>query len=147
MHRRRDVRRAGRCPGMTLIELVTVMAVLAVLAALAWPAYTELLRKGRRLDAVTGLYRVQLEQERYRSAHDRYAERLTELGWTEDETDSPEGHYRIRLEPAGDVRVAYRATAAPKPGTDQARDACGAFALGPQGPDLLAPADPACWPR
>ena len=146
MHRRKDVGRAGSA-GMTLIELVVVMAIVAVLAMLAWPSYTELLRKGRRLDAVTALHQVQLAQERYRAAHHRYAERLTDLGWSEDEANSGEGHYRIRLEPVADPRLAYRALAVPRPGTDQMHDVCGAFAFGPAGPDPASPADPACWPR
>lgn len=147
MHRRKAVPGAGLCPGITLMELVAVLAVLAILAAVAWPGYTELIRKGRRMDAVTSLYRVQMEQERYRAANHRYAERLTELGWAGDEADSREGYYRIRLEPVADPRLGFRALAVPGAGTDQARDRCGAFAYSDEGPDPQAPADPACWPR
>ncbi|MDR2876643.1 MAG: type IV pilin protein [Chromatiales bacterium] len=131
--------------GMSLIEVLTVMAILAILAAIAWPSYTDVLRKGRRMDAITALQRVQLDQERYRAVHHRYAQRLSDLGWLADEVDSSEGYYRIRLQEVADARVDYRVRAEPKSGTDQINDACGAFALGAQGADPDAPADAACW--
>ncbi len=133
--------------GVTLIELLLAMAVLAILLALAWPSYGELVRKSRRLDAVTALYQIQLAQERYHAAHYRYAESLSEIGWSHDETDSAEGHYRLRLAPVADARRVYRALAQPRPGSDQARDACGVFALTQDGPDPALPADSACWPH
>lgn len=143
----RTRRRPGMTWGMSLIEVLTVMAVLAILATIAWPAYTDVLRKGRRLDAITALQRVQLDQERYRAVHHRYAERLSDLGWAADEVDSGEGHYRIRLQAVADARVDYRALAAPKAGTDQVNDACGVFALGAAGADSGMPADASCWLR
>lgn len=132
---------------MSLIEVLTVMTVLAILATIAWPAYTDVLRKGRRLDAITALQRVQLDQERYRAVHHRYAEQLSELGWPADEADSGEGYYRIRLQAVADVRVDYRAVAEPKAGTDQINDACGVFAFGAGGADPGMPADASCWLR
>jgi type IV pilus assembly protein PilE len=147
MHRKKGSAGAHRRGGVTLIELLLAMAVLAILLALAWPSYGELVRKSRRLDAVTGLYRVQLAQERHHAAHYRYAENLTELGWGADEADSAERHYRLRLAPVADARLGYRALAEPRPGSDQARDACGVFAFTQDGRDPAWPADPSCWPR
>lgn len=147
MHRKKGSAGAHRCDGVTLIEVLLAMAVLAILLALAWPSYGEFVRKSRRLDAVSGLYRVQLAQERHHAAHYRYAESLNELGWGADEIDSAEGHYRLRLAPIADARLGYRALAAPRPGSDQARDACGVFAFTQDGADPALPADPACWPR
>lgn len=147
MHRKKGSAGARRCGGVTLIELLLAMAVLAILLALAWPSYGEFVRKSRRLDAVASLYRVQLAQERYHAAHYRYAESLSELGWNADEADSAERHYRLRLAPVADARRGYRALALPRPGSDQAHDACGAFALTQDGRDPALPADPACWPR
>lgn len=137
---------AGSAAGMTLIELLTAMAILALLVTLAWPAYSDIVRKGRRVDAVSALQRVQLEQARHYAAHYRYAENLVELGYADEEADSPQGHYRVRLL-ATEAPEDYRAVAEPAPGSDQARDACGTFALGPAGPIAGQPADPACWPR
>jgi type IV pilus assembly protein PilE len=131
--------------GITLIELLTAMAILAVLMALAWPAYTDSLRKARRVDAVTALQQVQLLQERYHAEHHRYAESLVELGYPDDEADSPQAYYRLRL--VTPAAAGYLAIAEPRAGTDQIHDACGSFAVDASGPVADTPADPACWPR
>lgn len=133
--------------GFSLIELVIVIAVVGILAVLAWPSYSDQLRKGRRIDAETGLYRVQLDQERYRAGRRGYAASLSELGWSADEVDSPEGHYRIRLEPVADARTRFRAIAVPRPGSGQVHDLCALFVLDQSGPDLNGSTDPACWSR
>lgn len=138
---------AGSAAGMTLIELLVAMTILALLVTLAWPAYSELVRKARRVDAVSALQRVQLEQARHYATHYRYAESLVELGYADEEAGSPQGYYRLRLLATGVPEDDYRAVAEPAPGSDQARDACGAFTLGPGGPIAGQPADPACWPR
>lgn len=159
MHRKNGKHGAGRrsvsgvggaaasATGMTLIELLAAMAILALLVTLAWPAYSDVLRKGRRVDAVSALQRVQLEQARHYAAHYRYAASLVELGYADAEADSPQGHYRVRLLAVAAPEDDYRAVAEPAPGSDQVRDACGTFALGPEGPIAGQPADPACWPR
>jgi type IV pilus assembly protein PilE len=133
--------------GVTLFELLIVLAITAILAAIAYPAYTDALRKGRRSDAVTSLLQVQLEQERFRTTNQRYAERLTELGRVADEMESPAGYYRIALEPVADPRVAFRARATPAPRSDQNNDRCLRFVLDEQGPNLADSSGPACWPR
>lgn len=133
--------------GMTLIELLTAIAIVGIIAAIAWPVYSDQLRKGRRVDAVTTLYKVQLDQERYRAGRHQYAATLSELGWDADETDTPEGHYRISLEAVADRRIAFRARAVPHPASDQARDRCVLFVLDQSGPDLNASSAPACWSR
>ena len=138
---------ARSAAGMTLIELLVTMAILALLVTLAWPGYGDVVRKGRRVDAVSALQRVQLEQARHYAAQYRYAESLLELGYADEEADSPQGHYRLRLLATEAPEDSYRVVAEPAPGSDQVRDACGAFALGPQGPIPGQPADPACWPR
>ncbi len=136
-----------RTAGMTLIELLTAIAIVGIIAVLAWPAFSDQLRKGRRVDATTTLYKAQLDQERYRAGHHRYAATLSELGWDADETDSPEGHYRIRLDAVANPRIAFRVRAVPRPGSDQVRDRCALFVLDQSGPDLNASTDPACWSR
>ncbi len=139
--------RGDAAMGITLIELLTAMAIMAVLVTIAWPAYTDSLRKARRMDAVTALQQVQMRQERYRAGYHRYAEHLVELGYAGEEVDSPQAHYRLRLLEPATAEAGYLAVAEPRPGSDQARDACGAFAVDAAGPVPGQPADPDCWPR
>lgn len=133
--------------GFTLIELLAVLAIVGLLITIALPSYGDLVRKGRRTDATTQLFRIQLEQERYRATHRYYAEGLTTLGWPADEVDSPGGHYRLALVAVEDPAIAFRARAVPRSGTDQARDVCGTLTLGQDGPELDAAQPADCWPR
>lgn len=133
--------------GMTLFELLVALTIFAIVAALALPAFGEQLRKGRRMDAVTALYAVQLAQEHHRATHYRYAQTLTELGHDADEQDSPERHYRIRLQAVAEPRLGFRALATPRPGSPQSADRCVLFVLDQSGPDLNASTDPVCWSR
>lgn len=143
----RNTDEGRRAAGITLIELLTAIAIAGILVAMAWPAFSDQLRKGRRVDAVTALYKVQLDQERYRAGSHRYAGTLSELGWGADESDSPEGYYRITLEAVDDPRIAFRARAVPRHDSGQGRDLCALFVLDQSGPDLNASTDPACWSR
>lgn len=133
--------------GITLIELLTVVAIVGLLATLAWPAFSEQLRKAKRLDAIVALHKVQLDQERYRAGHRRYATNLTELGWHGDEVDSPERYYRVSLDAVDDPRAVFRARAVPRPDASQAGDRCALFVLDQSGPDLNASTEPDCWSR
>jgi type IV pilus assembly protein PilE len=133
--------------GITLIELLAVMAILSILITIAIPSYHELLRKSRRVDAATLLFKVQIEQERYRATHQHYAEGLMTLGWTADEVDSPGGYYRVSLDAVNDPATNFLARATPRSGTDQVHDACGTLLLDQQGPDLDDPERAGCWPR
>jgi type IV pilus assembly protein PilE len=139
----------GRCAaaGITLIELLVAIAIVGIIAALAWPSFGDQVRKARRVDAITALYKLQLDQERYRAGNHRYAGDLSELGWGADEPESPAGHYRITLDGVDDPRIAFRARAVPRPGSNQARDLCALFVLDQSGPDLNASTAPACWSR
>lgn len=81
--------------GLTLTEMLICLALLGVLAALALPAYQEQQRLARRSDGQAALVRLQTDQARWRSMHERHAETLADLGWAS--ALSPLGHYQIRL--------------------------------------------------
>jgi type IV pilus assembly protein PilE len=144
--RDRDVHGHGK-DGFTLIELLAALAILGILITIAFPSYHDMVRKSRRTDATMELFRIQLEQERYRATHQHYAEGLTALGWPTEEVDSPAGHYRITLEAVVDPMTAFRARATPRTGTDQVHDACGTLTIDQNGPGLDDPEQAGCWPR
>jgi type IV pilus assembly protein PilE len=88
------------------------------------------------------LLQAQLAQERWRANNLVYARDLATLGWIS--AESPERHYRLRVMRAD--AVDFLVTAQPVGG--QARDRCGVFAVGANGPDYSAGfADRACWRR
>lgn len=81
--------------GWTLSELLITLGLMGILAALAVPTYQQQQRQARRSDGHAALLQLQVDQARWRSSQDRYAESLTELGWAHDR--SPQGHYQISL--------------------------------------------------
>lgn len=83
--------------GLSLLEMLVVIALAGILAALAWPAWTSHLREVRRLDAQQALQTLHLAQTRWRSQHGHYAPTLQALGIPD---VSPDGHYRLKMEPA-----------------------------------------------
>lgn len=83
------------CAGWTLTELLISLALMSVLAALALPAYQQQQRQARRGDGQAALLQLQMEQARWRSAHDSHTDTLGALGWNSDR--SPQGHYQINI--------------------------------------------------
>jgi len=98
MHKPEPCLRAAsraRSKGWTLTELLISLALMGTLAALALPAYLQQQRQARRSDAQVALQQLQMDQARWRSQHDAYADSLTALGWSSDL--SPRGQYRISI--------------------------------------------------
>lgn len=84
-----------RAQGWTLTELLISLALMGTLAALALPTYQQQQRQARRSDGQLALQQLQMDQARWRSQHDSYADALASLGWTSDA--SPRGHYRLSI--------------------------------------------------
>lgn len=74
-----SARRASITRGFTLVELMIVLAIAGILAMVALPAYQDMVRKGRRADAVEKLTAIQQAQERYRANNASYADSLATL--------------------------------------------------------------------
>jgi type IV pilus assembly protein PilE len=81
------------CHGWTLAELLIGLALMSLLMALAFPAYQQQQRQARRSDGHTALLQLQMDQARWRSQHEEFANTPRELGWTSEL--SAKGHYRI----------------------------------------------------
>ena len=133
--------------GFTLIDVIIALAIVGILAAIAVPVYSDLIRKGRRLDAMNGLTRIQMEQAKYRASNVGYANRLSQLGWATDIADSDDGFYRLRVVGIKGNNYAYMAIAEPNPLTDQRQDQCQRFVLDQNGPDLIKSTAAYCWAR
>ncbi len=129
-------------PGFSLLELLITLSIVAILASITVPSYRGYVVRVRRTDAMSVLLQLQLAQLRWRTTHQVYARRPSELGWRV--AQSPDGHYGLRIlrSSTGD----FLAQASPR-GAQQS-DACGVFAISAQGPVTLAPyASAACWSR
>ncbi len=79
--------------GFTLIEIMIVVAIVAIIAAFAYPSYVEQVRKSKRSDAQIGLQQIVQRQEAYFSRTFSYASTLSQLNYSADTIDSPEGQY------------------------------------------------------
>ncbi|MDO9095516.1 MAG: type IV pilin protein [Rubrivivax sp.] len=128
--------------GFTLLECLMVLAVVAILAALALPGLRGQELRAGRLDAVAALTRVQIEQEKYRSAHGLYAGELQALVGTS--AMSPQGHYSVSLAVQGGE--AYLATASAR-GAQKQDPGCATLTLQVKLGFAQTGPDATCWLR
>lgn len=134
-------------PGFTLIELMIVVAIVGLLAAIAYPSYMDSVRKGRRAEAITALYQIQLAQEKWRANHDSYTTTLSNLGFsTANIPSSGTAYYQIAVSAASGT--GFTATATAQSAGGQNNDTAGGVSCTPltinqNGPVLTTQA--ACW--
>ena len=107
---RHALRSDGSTAGFTLIELMIVMTAVAVLAMVAVPMFQDSVRKGRRADAIAGLNRLQLLQERVRGQQPSYAATVASMPGSPSAT-SPERHYELVVDAANATGYTMTATA------------------------------------
>jgi len=90
--------------GFTLVELMIVVAIVAILAGVAYPSYTEQVRKSGRTDAKIALQQAAQAQEAYFIRNYSYANSMTQMNYTANNAESPEGKYTVSVSsvtPAG----------------------------------------------
>lgn len=125
--------------GFTIVELMIVVAIAAILVAIALPAYQEQVRETRRSDGKAFLMEIAAAQERYFTQNVAYGT-LIQLGYANDNPESPEGFYNVRI--TASTGTTFTLTATPR----VADSDCGNLTLtntGLQGSSAGTPAD--CW--
>ncbi|MCL4316407.1 MAG: prepilin-type N-terminal cleavage/methylation domain-containing protein [Gammaproteobacteria bacterium] len=132
--------------GFTLIELMIVVAIVGLLAAIAYPSYMDSVRKGRRAEAITALYQIQLAQEKWRANNSTYTGTLGTggLGLSATVPASGTAYYDLALSNNSATGFTAKATAKTTGGQD--KDTAGGISCkeltltqsGPSGQD-------ACW--
>ena len=85
------------CRGFSLIELMVVVTVIAILSAVALPSYWSSVMKSRRTSAQVALLDLASREERYYTANNIYASKLSLLGFPSEKNlavpDEKNNHY------------------------------------------------------
>lgn len=136
-------------PGFTLIELMIVVAIVGILAAIAYPAYQDSVRKGRRAEAITALYQLQMAQEKWRANNTSYTTTLSNLGFSSANIPgSGTAYYQLAVTAAS--ATGFTATATAQTAGGQNNDTAGGVSCTPltidqNGPNYGTPSKAACW--
>ncbi|MCL5669191.1 MAG: prepilin-type N-terminal cleavage/methylation domain-containing protein [Gammaproteobacteria bacterium] len=137
--------------GFTLIELMIVVAIVGLLAAIAYPSYMDSVRKGRRAEAITALYQLQLAQEKWRANNTTYTGTLGTGGLGLSTTSPATGttfYYDLAI--TSNTATGFTATATARSTGGQNNDTAGGVSCTPltinqDGPDYGTPSKAACW--
>ncbi len=122
----------------SLLELMIMIAIIGIIASWAIPSYQQFILASHRSDAKSGLLKLQLEQEKWRTTHQSYAT-LEEL---QINTITENGYYRLAIEGQTD-RDQFFAIASPTGSQEQ--DSCGTFAINQFGAFYENYASANCW--
>ncbi len=131
--------------GFTLIELMVVVAIVGILAAIAFPAYDEIVRRGKRAEGRDALLEVAAREVRYYSDHNTYGS-LTNLGLPDPYTPPDSQYYNVTVTAGGAGAQTFSLQATPVGFTDTK---CGNLTLthtGAKGISGTATVDD-CWGR
>lgn len=135
--------------GFTLIELMIVVAVVGILAAIAYPSYQDSVRKGRRAEAITALYGIQLAQEKWRANKTAYTANLSDLGIAAAVPATGTAYYDLAI--TANSTTGFTATATAKSTGGQNQDkasgvSCATLTIDQGGPVYgTSPNQSACW--
>jgi type IV pilus assembly protein PilE len=131
----------GAFKGFTLIELLITVALVAVLAAVALPSYREHVRKSRRAEAQAYLMAVAARQQQFLVDTRAYAASLSTIAIPTPANVS--AAYDLTLATADGPPPTFLISAAPKAGSDQVHERCGALSIDQTGARTAALGT--CW--
>jgi type IV pilus assembly protein PilE len=136
--------------GFTLTELMIVVAIVGILAAIAYPAYQDSVRKGRRAEAITALYQLQLAQEKWRANNNLYTTTLSDLGFsTANIPSSGTAYYQLAVTAASATGFTAEARAQTAGGQNNDKAdgvTCTPLTINQNGPVFgTSPNQAACW--
>ena len=127
--------------GFTLLELLITVALVAVLAAVALPSYREHVRKSRRAEAQAFLMAVAAKQQQFLVDTRAYAGSLSSVAIPTPASVS--AAYDLTLAMADGPPPTFLISAAPKAGSDQVLERCGALSIDQTGARTAALGN--CW--
>ena len=87
-----------KADGFSLIELLVALTIIAILSAIAIPIYNNYLLRAHRVDAMTSITTIALNEEEHRLNNGVYAAALTDL-WSQggNSATTEQGFYNLTL--------------------------------------------------
>jgi len=99
--------------GFSLTEILVVIVIIGILVLLALPKFTAVITQAKTTEAKLMLKHVHALQETFYYQHDRYGNKLDEIGFEQKEmiTENGDARYRIEIDHAGQNGYRVRAVA------------------------------------